>query len=340
MTSLDDSRGSEADPDSVPDPDSDSTPDSAPSVPPEETGASEPAAAPEPAKLWRGELTLHQHLPPGADRDRIAAAVAEIRGTIAAAEAGAEPIPGPAEPATLKDLIAAARTLAEPLAGAFVAEAGDASADARAALDRALTGWVLAVLAGRLGLVARMHGRSLVPADVAAGAEDFAARHVASARAGHGVDRTFLRQSLPRVRTIVDAAWRQLAGTEAALEAVPPASRRSLVVLLEHARARLIRLEHWHYETCLVDPPPAGVASWRIAIATRIGRLAWHAPAGPPARPVIDDVTEPKPVPEPAPTPAPKSAAETAAAYAPGASSTPGDPAGQADPSARADDAA
>jgi hypothetical protein len=310
-------------PDDSPGPDTDLATMEDP-IPAADDAGSATAVSITPIRLWRSERGLPGLIAAGAERARISAALDRVVDALARAEAGADPLPGTEPPATLAELISAASTLAGPLAEAF--SAPDAAADTRAALHAGLTGWMLALIAARLGPAARDHGRSMVPAELTRDLPDFAGRHIASARAGHGVDRDFLGSSLPRVRAIADAAWRQLAGTEAAPAAASEATRRALVGLLEHARLRLRRLEHWHYESCLDEPDGGGPAAWRVGLMLRVGQPVWHPPLGVPPRPVVDDITV-KPAPAPAPADADPPAHDRGVT----------DP---ADESARADDAA
>ncbi len=274
-------------------PDAPAGPD--PSAAPETLPTPEPPAVPlvppPPVPLWPGELAAARRVGSAEARARFDAALSATRSRLAAVEAGSSPADPP--PATLDAFEAMLADATAPLLEASVDPA--AAAPARDALAAGLLGWSLSVLASRLAVAARRHGRSLVPRSLTEAVADFADRHVASARTGHGIDPAFHRQSLLPVRTICDRAWERLAASAAALEATDPAAAPAVLGLLEHARARLVRIEQWHYETCVADPGPGGRASLMIALRTRRSRPRWQAPAGIPPRPVIDDISPPRP---------------------------------------------
>ncbi len=284
-------------------------------------GAPGPGAPARPMGLWPVERRLPSLAATPDEARRLETALADAARRLSLVEEGrgGPDAPGPVPPATIPRLESELSWAVEPLARAFEdgapsppaaagheasvepvapGEAGGVPAEdagpptPRLALRDGLHGWALAVLAGRLCVAAREHGRSLIPASLTAEVPDFAARHVASARAGHGVDRDFLRQSRARVRPLADAAWLGLAASEDALEAVRPALRRAAATLLESARHRLVRLERWGWETCLHEPDPGVVGGWTISLAARLGPPRWIAPEGVPPRPVIDDVEQ------------------------------------------------
>lgn len=271
-----------------------------PAAGPEASASAEASASPEtpvahrepppPLPLWPGERAAIDRAGSPDLRSRLDAAMTATRSALASIEAGGGPDDPP--PASLESLEARLAEATRPLLEASLA--AGASDAARSALASGLIGWGLAIVAGRLGIAARDHGRSLVPASLTDSIPGFADRHVASARAGHGVDAAFLRRSLLPVRTMGDRAWERLAASAAALEAADPAAAVPVLMLLEHARARLIRIEHWHHETCVADPGVGLRASLRIRLAARLMRPRWLAPPGIPPRPVIDDITPPR----------------------------------------------
>lgn len=195
-----------------------------------------------------------------------------------------------APPATVAELETAAESVVDTAIdtagaeGLLAADAGDA---ARAAWRSALTGCVQADIIGRLAPIAVEHGRSLIPRELHGEAVDFAARHVAAARAGHGLDRRWLGESRPMVRRLVDRAWERFVDTDAAPDAVRLEVRPVANLLLRLGMLRLVRIEQWSHEACLIEPQLGPLETWRTRALAAFGRLRHRSPEAPPAPPVV-----------------------------------------------------
>lgn len=105
--------------------------------------------------------------------------------------------------------------------------------------------------------------------------EAFEARLVASARAGHGVDREFLEASRRMIRSLVERTWPLFEAGDALLPRIAPRSRPIVWLFAAGGRRVLRAIETWNYETALHRPRLSAPARARLlleaAIRARIG---------------------------------------------------------------------